>query len=117
MSKLDEAYYSASEKNLEAQKQLVNPLLYKVIGWLVDEKKWNAAEDRHIFPLFKYCMSHQNTLNFNNVSEAFRSAVYLHHSIGSRKLIDNMYSLTSSISYTVLRTFIIFAALHVEAQQ
>ncbi|MEW8548471.1 MAG: hypothetical protein AB2693_33630, partial [Candidatus Thiodiazotropha sp.] len=44
-------------------------------------------------------------------------SVHLHHDYGSRKLIEDMYSLGYGISYTELRQFLTSAAIHVTSTQ
>jgi hypothetical protein len=116
--KLDGEYYSASETGLDAQRQFVDPLLYKATGRLVNKGKFKGADDMTTDARCLSIACDITTLSTSTMSPKHLGlAVYLHHTFGNRKLIDMMNALGQCISYTELRTFITSAALHVDAQQ
>ena len=118
--KLNE-YYSSTEMTLQAQKDFVDPLLYKTIGWLTDETLFLEGDDISAKELNAKCLAIAcdiTTLGTPVVSPKHLGlSVHFHHDYGSRKLIEDMHALGYGISYTGLRQFLTSAAVHVSTIQ
>lgn len=119
--KLDNEYYSSNEMTLQAEKEFVDPLLYKTIGWLTDETLFLEGDDISNKSLNAKCLTIAcdiTTLVISMMSPKHMGlSVNLHHDYGSRKLIADMYALGYGISYTELRQFLTSAAVHVSTAQ
>ena len=44
-SKLEGEYFSPAETSLEEQRNFLDPLLYKAVGWIMDGKKHETGDD------------------------------------------------------------------------
>jgi hypothetical protein len=116
--KIKGEYYSPVEVTLEGQRKYVDPLLYKAICWLIDQNLFKEAGDVPTDARYLSIACDITTLSTGIMSPKHLGlAVYLHHTFGSRNLIDLLYCIGSCISYTELRTFLTSAALHVDRQQ
>ena len=119
--KLENEYFSSKEMSLAAQKDFVDPLLYKAIGWLSDEELFINGNDICDCELEPKCLAIAcdiTTLVTSVLSPKHLGlSVHLHHDYGSRKLIEDMHSLGYGISYTELRHFLTSAAVHVTSTQ
>ena len=116
--KIKGEYYSPAEIGLEGQRKFVDPLLYKAIGWLIDEKLYEEADDVPTDARYLSIACDVTTLSTGIMSPKHLGvAIYLHHTFGSRSLIDLLHSVGSCVSYTELRTFLTSAALHVDSKQ
>ena len=110
-------YYSSAEMTLEAQKQFVDPLLYKTIAWLTDEKLFNGAIDVEETNINRKCLSIACDITTECTSifspKHLGLAVQLHHDFGSRKLIEQLSFHGYCISYTELRRFLTSSAIFI----
>ena len=120
--KLNGEYYSSQEMDMNASKMFVDPLLYQAIGWLTNNDKfYTNAEDLND----KETDSKSLNIACDIVSLAtgvmspkhLGLSVHLHHTFGSRKLVEEMYQLGYGISYTELRRFLSNAAQMVTSSQ
>ena len=95
-------YYSAAEKGLKAQRKFIDPLLYKAICWLMDDKLFKDTDD---IPIDGHCLSiacDHTTLSICIMSPKHLGfAVDFHHTFRSRKLIDLIITLDYCVSYTI----------------
>ena len=106
-TKLDNEYYSFEEMSLKAEKDFIDPLLYKFILWLTCEEFFMSGSDISDFDLVLSCL--HIACDITTASTSIMStkhlglAVFLNNEFGSRKLIDTMFNMGYSISYTKLR--------------
>lgn len=119
--RLESEYFSSTEMSLASQKDFVDPLLYKAIGWLSNEELFINGSDISEIELDSKCLAIACDIT-TLVSSVFSPkhlglSVHLHHDFGSRKLIEDMYCLGYGISYTELRHFLTSAAVHVTSTQ
>ena len=116
--KVNDEYFSPNETTLEAQRNFVDPLVYKFVGWLMNEQKYKNGEDIENDVRCLSIACDLTTLSSSIFSpKHLNLALYLHHNFGSRKLIDATNALGYCISYTELRKFITSAAIHIDQQQ
>lgn len=122
VSKLEDEYYSPEEMSVESLQKFVDPLLYKALGWLTDEKLCaEAADIADVEPPNSKCLNIACDIVTLATSVASPKhlglAARLHHDYGSRQLVDDMYHMGYSVSYTEVRRFETSAAQHVCDQQ
>lgn len=115
-------YYSSHDMNLQVLKDFVDPLLYKALGWLIDDNLYMNALD------INDCVN-ENSKVLNIACDIISLAtsaispkhlglsVHLHHQYGSRKLIEDMHKLGYGISYTELRQFLTSVASYISSEQ
>lgn len=120
--KLDDEYYSSAEMSTEAKQEFVDPLLYTALGWLTDENMHAEAIDiADTEPTHSKCLNIACDIITLATSVASPKhlglAAHLHHHYGSRQLVDDMYHMGYSVSYTEIRQFETSAANHVCNQQ
>lgn len=113
-------YPSPDDMTVASLKVFVDPLLYKAIGWLTNKDLFSQAadiaDDDQIQCLNFACDI--TTLATSTMSPKHLGlAIHLHHEFGSRKLVEHMFSLGYSVSYSELRRFLTSAALQVSATQ
>jgi hypothetical protein len=118
---LDSEYYSAEEMSLKAEQDFVDPLLYKAIGWLTNEKLYSDITDISLLNPDPVCLAIACDITTKSTSIASPKhlglAVDLHHEYGSRKLIEDISALGHCISYTELHHFLTSAATYVNSLQ
>ena len=114
-NKVDNEYYSFEEMSLEAEKDFIDPLLYKFILWLTCKEVFMAGSDISGFDLVPSCL-HIATTSIN-YPKHLGLAVFLNNEFGSQKLIDTMFNMGYSISYTELRQFITSVVIYVNSLQ
>lgn len=122
VQKMDDEYYSSAEMSVKAQLEFVDPLLYKAIGWLTDEALYTEAADiSDVQPANVKCLN--IACDIVTLATSVPSpkhlglAARLHHGYGSRQLVDEMYHMGYSISYTEIRQFQTSAAHYICEQQ
>lgn len=119
--KLENEYFSFDEISLKAEKEFIDPKLYKFIAWLADTNTFTNALDPNVLelnPQVLHIACDIVTLATSVSSPKHLGlAVYLQNEFGSRKLIDTMFNLGYSISYTELRQFITSASSYVASLQ
>lgn len=113
-------YPSPDDMTVASLKDFVDPLLYKAIGWLTNKDLFSQAadiaDDDQIQCLNFACDI--TTLATSTMSPKHLGlAIHFHHEFGSRKLVEHMFSLGYSVSYSELRRFLTSAALQVSATQ
>ena len=117
----DNEYYSSNELSLEALSKFVDPLLYKAIAWLTDEKMYVEAADitdiQHSPSTLAIVCDIITKASKIATPKHLGLAVRLHHEFGSKKLIDELYTLGYCISYPEVRRFLTSAAIHVSETQ
>ena len=121
--KLKNEYYASKEMNLDAMKDFVSPLLYNLLGWVTDKTLFEGAidiadeaVDNHIACLTIAC--DVCSLSTKVMSPKHLGlAIDLHQKSGSRIIIDDLYTMGYTISYTELLHFLTSAAVHIASGQ
>ena len=113
-------YYSSEEMSLKAQQSYVDPLLYKVVGWLSSDHFYLDKVDIGELPPDGRCLSIasdiQKLCTSHPTPKHLGLAVHMHHEYGSRHIIDDLYHLGHSVSYDELRRFLTSAATFTASQ-
>lgn len=119
--RLKEEYYSSKEMTLKAMRQFVDPLLYQVIGWLTNEDLFKNAANILDSENDAACLAIACDIIFHATAvpspKHLGLAVHVHQQFGSRKLVEDLYALGYTISYTELLRFLTSAAVHVSSTQ
>ena len=122
--KLDKEYFSATEITIEAQKQFLDPILIRFVGWLSSNSKLNAASDT--FDSGDTDIDQRTTAIASDITALIANVVtpkhlgltvHLHHTFGSKKLIEDLAVLGHTVSYSELRHFLTSAAIHMSSSQ
>lgn len=107
--------------NLSALKAFVDPLLYKIIGWLASDERYAEASDISVEPPGVKCLTIACDLTklITSISppKHLGLAVHLHNEYGSRRLIEELSNLGYTISYSELRCFLTSAASYITNTQ
>ena len=92
--RLENEYYSYEEMKLTAQKEFVDPLLYKAVRWLVDSDLYNSANNPVEInaKCLNICCDIVTAVTSVWSPKHIGLAVHLHHNFGSRILIEDIYS-------------------------
>lgn len=117
-NKLQNEYFSSSELDLKSQADHVDTLLLKALSWLKKGTPKDSSKEPNI-ELDIISIASDITAMVSSVPSPkhLGLAVHLHHSYGSRKLIETVHNLGHCISYTELRHFLTSAASHTIDQQ
>ena len=107
--------------SLKAEKDFIDPLLYKFILWLTCEEFFMSGSDTSDFDSVPSCLHIVCDIITASTSimspKHFGPAVFLNNEFGSRKLIDTMFNTGYSISYTELRQFNTSFAIYINSLQ
>ena len=119
---LQQEYFSPDELSLEAQCDFLDPLLLRFINWLSCKTKLKEGIDTNesIIDKKTVAICSDITALVKNIitPKHLGLTVYLHHSYGSKKLIEDLHSHGYTLSYSEVRHFLTSAALHMtEVQQ
>lgn len=122
VAKLEDEYYSSAEMLTDALQDFVDPLLYKALGWLVDDALYaEAADIADVSQINLKCLNIACDIVTLATSVASPQhlglAIHLHHAYGSRKLVDEMFQMGYSMSYAEIRQFLTSAAHRVKLKQ
>lgn len=119
---LDQEYFSSMEIGLTTQRDFLDPLLVRFITWLGSESKLKDGHDG-----LNDSGTDQRTVSIcSDITALVKSiitpkhlglSIYLHHSYGSKKLIEDLHSHGYTLSYTEVRHFLTSAAIHMASVQ
>lgn len=119
--KLKNEYFAPEEVTVEAQKNFLDPLLLRFILWLSSKKKLDDAADIHdgIIDPKTISISTDITALVTSIltPKHLGLTVYLHHTFGSKKLIEDLNALGYTMSYSEVRHFLTSAAVHMTSTQ
>lgn len=96
----------------------LDPLLYKAVGWLTDDKLYADASEGGI-DVQRLAICCDITTNLTSVysPKHLGLGVHLYNDHGSRKLIEDMYRAGYTISYPEIRKFLTSAATYIMTNQ
>ena len=119
--KLEQEYFSPEESNFAGQKEFIDPLILKFIGWLSNKKLYDDGtdvSDEKVTPkLLAISCDLINLVTSCSTPKHFGLTVHLHHVYGSKKLIEDLHTLGYTLSYTEIRHFLTSAANHMSSSQ
>ena len=117
----NKSYFSVEEITPQGQKSYLDPLLLKFVNWLSDKDKIGNGDDidgdinQRVVAV---CSDITALISPNQITPKHLGlSVYLHHTFGSKKLIEDLYVLGYTISYAEMRHFLTSAALHVSKKE
>jgi hypothetical protein len=89
-SLVSDEYYSSAEMSVEAQQEFVDPILYKALGWFVDEELYaEAADIADVEPANSKCLNIAcDTVTLATTVASLKHlalAIRLHHNYGQNK--------------------------------
>ncbi|KAH3746961.1 hypothetical protein DPMN_181381 [Dreissena polymorpha] len=85
--------------NLSAQKEFVDPLLYKAVCWFSDKKCYKEASENDNRKCLAIACDISTLVTSNPSPKHLSLGVHLYNEINSRHLIEDMHALGYSISY------------------
>ena len=107
---LQQEYYSANELSLEAQHSFIDPLLLKFMNWMFCKTKLTEATDIADRAVDKktvaICSDIMALVKPMITPKHLGLSVYLHHSYGSKKLIEDLNSHGYTLPYSEIRHFL-----------
>ena len=119
--KLENEYFAPEEVSLESQKAFLDPMLLRFVMWLSNNKKLMEAADIHETDLDPKTLAISSDITALIASvitpEHLGLTVYLHHTFGSKKLIEDLNNLGYTISYSEVRHFLTSAAVETTQTQ
>lgn len=119
--KLDKEYFSPKEVTLEAQKNFLDPVLLRFIGWLSSKTKLDEGDEIHDSDIDVKTLaisSDITTLSSCVITPKHLGlTVHLHHTFGSKKLIEDLSVLGHTMPYSEIRHFLTSAAVHMSHSQ
>ena len=119
--KLENEYFAPEEVTLEAQKAFLDPMLLRFVMWLSSNKKLIEGADIHdsdLDPKTLAISSDITTLIAPIITPKHLGlTVYLHHTFGSKKLIEDLNILGYTMSYSEVRHFLTSAAVEISRTQ
>lgn len=111
-------YFSHAEINSESQKKFLDPHLLLFVRWLAgdsdDSNDNNDTPDQNVLSI---CSDITYLVKPVTTPKHLGLSVYLHHSFGSKKLIEDLHAHGYTLSYTEVRHFLTSAALHMASIQ
>lgn len=111
-------YFSSQEITAEAQKQFLDKHLLLFVKWLsVDTDETNTDEIAFTQQELSVCSDIAYLVKPTTTPKHLGLSVYLHHSYGSKKLIEDLHAHGYTWSYTEVRHFLTSAALHMSSAQ
>lgn len=120
-TKLEKEYFSPSEVSIEGQKSYIDPLLLRFISWLSDKTLFNEAKDiTDIEPdqkVISVCSDLTALIAKVTTPKHLGLTVYLHHTYGSKKLIEDLCTYGHTLPYAEVRHFLTSAAVQLAAKQ
>ncbi|XP_053391138.1 uncharacterized protein LOC128553968 [Mercenaria mercenaria] len=114
---LDNMYFSKDEININEQVKFLDPLLFQFVNWVASDSK---LEDSHNDPdqrIVSVCSDITYLVKHVITPKHLGLSIYLHHSFGSKKLIEDLHSHGYTLSYNEYRQFLTSAALHASSMQ
>ncbi|WAR01041.1 hypothetical protein MAR_025413 [Mya arenaria] len=119
---LQNEYYSSDELSLENQRDFLDPLLVRFVTWLSAKSKLDDGVDLNETVVEQTIISISSditTLVQPSVitPKHLGLTVYLHHTFGSKKLIEDLNVHGYTLPYTEVRHFLTSAALHTISSQ
>jgi len=114
---LNNEYFSKAELQLEHQANFVHPLLMKFISWIADDSMPPVSDISINKKVVAVCSDITYLVTNVVTPKHLGLSIYLHHSFGSKKLIDDLHSHGYTLSYTEYRHFLTSAALHMASRQ
>ena len=119
--KLENEYFAPEEVTLEAQKAFLDPMLLRFVMWLSCNKKLIEGayiHDSDLDPKTLAISSDITTLIAPIITPKHLGlTVYLHHTFGSKKLIEDLNTLGYTMSYLEVRHFLTSAAVEISRTQ
>ena len=119
--KLDNEYFAPEEVTLDTQKVFLDPMLLRFVTWLSSNKKLMEGADIHDTDLDSKTLAISSDLTMLIASiitpKHLGLTVYLHHTFGSKKLIEDLNSLGYTMSYSEMRHFLTSAAVEMTNTQ
>ena len=119
--KLENEYFAPEEVTLEAQKAFLDLMLLRFVMWLSSNKKLIEGADIHdsdLDPKTLAISSDITTLIAPIITPKHLGlTVYLHHTFGSKKLIEDLNILGYTMSYSEVRHFLTSAAVEISRTQ
>ena len=117
----DKEYYASEEVTLEKQRSYLDPLLLKFVNWLSSKDKADNGEDINdeVDQKVVAIGSDITALIAPNrfTPKHLGLSVYLHHTFGSKKLIEDLNVLGHTLTYSEVRRFLTSAALYMSTSQ
>jgi hypothetical protein len=114
-------YFSSAEISLQEQKTFVDPLLLQFVGWLSCESKLNEGIVNHEYDnekkLVSICSDITTLVKSVVTPKHLALSIYLHHTYGSKKLIEDLNSHGYTLSYHEVRHFLTSAARYMSSIQ
>ena len=108
--KLDNKYFAQEEVTLETQKAFLGPMLLRFVMWLSSNKKLIEEADIHDSDLDSKTLAISSDITILIASiitpKHLGLTVYVHHTFGSKKLIEDLNTLGYTISYSEVRHFL-----------
>lgn len=119
--KLDKEYFSPEEVTLESQKNFLDPVLLRFIGWLSSKTKLDEGDDIHDsdIDVKTLAISSDITTLISSVitPKHLGLTVHLHHTFGSKKLIEDLSVIGHTMPYSEIRHFLTSTAVHMSHSQ
>lgn len=115
---LQNEYYSTSEMSPDVQVQNLDPLLLKFVGWLSgDTDDINANGTSVGQRVLTLCSDITYLVKPVLTPKHLGLSVYLHHTYGSKKLIEDLHCHGYTLPYSEVRHFLTSAAIHMSSVQ
>ena len=117
----DKTYFSPEEVKPQGQKSYLDPLLLKFVTWLSSKERNDTGDinesdiDQRIVAISSDIMA---LISPSKITPKHLGlSVYLHHTFGSKKLIEDLYVHGYTVSYAEMRHFLTSAAIHISNKQ
>ena len=117
----NKSYFSPEEITPQGQKSYLDPLLLKFVNWLSNKEKSDTGDDidgdidQRVVAISSDITALISTSQIT--PKHLGLSVYLHHTFGSKKLIEDLCVLGYTVSYAEMRHFLTSAALHVSNKE
>ena len=106
---------------MDTQKAFLDPMLLRFVMWFSSNKKLMEGADIHDTDLDSKTLAISSDLTMLIASiitpKHLGLTVYLHHTFGSKKLIEDLNSLSYTMSYSEMRHFLTSAAVEMTNTQ